>query len=653
MQGEGFVPSIVQWDDDYMLRSGKVTYWDHKFELPGKHLEADQPSINNIADNMQMERYDFPGGYSRKFDGIDPGGGERPADLSEIFIDNKKTAKTAMEIIDTRYKQSYGEGICCSMTAGHKFKFTDHPGKDTNGSYLLTHVTHDINQSPDYQSESVLENPYTNKFWCIKQGQGAPIFRSKMKTPKPIVYGSQTAIVVGPDTEEIFTDKYGRVKVQFHWDRDGKYDQRSSCWLRVAQIWAGKGWGSMHIPRVGMEVVVTYLEGDPDQPLIIGAVYNAANMPPYKLPDHKTRSTIKSDSSKGGGGFNEIRFEDRKGKEQVFIHAQKNEDIRVKNECMETIGASRHLIVGGNQLEKVGGDKHLKVGGDKYEQIEGDASLIVSGDYDMRSTAANFESTVIHLKGKKIVIDAENQLTLKSGSGFITIKKDGRVTIRGMKVMINSGGAAGRAADCSTTAPKSPKAADKADAGKTIELPPAPPPPPSPQLAKLKVAANKAKKEKAMSGPELLKLLEDLNTLVQVELTKMAAKDAAVKTVKMILAAKDGLPFINDSGPPPSPDPPKTDEDYFKLAELSGKPVTAPDGTEYEAGPKGKSKSKPLTAMTDEELYELAEKTGTPITVPGGSTYESGPKMKGKSTPMTLEQIKQAKEEYKRSKEKS
>ena len=149
-------------------------------------------------------------------------------------------------------------------------------------------------------------------------------FRPPRLARKPVIASTQTAVVVGKSGEEIWTDKYGRIKVQFFWDREGKADEKSSCWIRVAHGWAGKQWGSIYIPRIGQEVAVGFLEGDPDRPLIIGSVYNADQMPPYTLPDEQTKSTLKSDSSKGGGGFNEIRFEDKKGSEQIFIHGQKD-----------------------------------------------------------------------------------------------------------------------------------------------------------------------------------------------------------------------------------------------------------------------------------------------------------------------------------------
>jgi type VI secretion system secreted protein VgrG len=188
-------------------------------------------------------------------------------------------------------------------------------------------------------------------------------FRPPRSTAKPVVPGTQTAVVVGPSGDEIFTDKYGRVKIQFHWDREGKNNADSSCWLRVATCWAGKQWGAIHIPRIGQEVVVDFLEGDPDQPIIIGSVYNAEQMPPYQLPANKTQSGIKTRSSLSGSSanFNEIRFEDKKGNEQLYIHAEKNEDIIVENNKSEKVGHDETVTIAHDRTEKVGHDQAITV----------------------------------------------------------------------------------------------------------------------------------------------------------------------------------------------------------------------------------------------------------------------------------------------------
>jgi type VI secretion system secreted protein VgrG len=243
------------------------------------------------------------------------------------------------------------------------------------------------------------------------------------------------------------------------------------------------------------------LEGDPDQPIITGCVYNPQTMPPYTLPDEKTKSTIKSNSSKGGGGFNEFRFEDKKGSEQIFIHAEKNQDIRVKNDCMETILHDRHLIVDNDQFEKVKKDKHLQVGGDHNEKITGTMSLKVDQDIQEKAgqNYALEAGMSVHIKaGMTAVIEAGTQLTLKVGGNFVNINPAG-VQISGTMVMINSGGAAGSGAGCRPENPKDPKEADKAEPGQKIDRRP-PKPPPNPQNVKSLSGTSKGKGQKRTSS---------------------------------------------------------------------------------------------------------------------------------------------------------
>ncbi len=479
---EFFVASVTRLALDYQLHTGKVAFWDHKFELPTNKLDANKPSRFSVGGNQQLEVYEYPGFYAQRFDGVDKGGGEQGGELQKIFADKDRKAQVSVDVLDSQYKTFNGAGDCSSMTPGYRFKLKGHGLQAFNSQYVLTSVEHSAKQSPDYASESEVTGPYTNKFTCIPHGSGAPPFRPQPTTEKPFVQGSQTATVVGPAGEEIFTDKYGRVKVQFHWDRHGKVDAGSSCWVRVAQPHSGKQWGTMFIPRIGMEVVINFMEGDPDQPIIVGSVYNAENMPPYPLPQEKTKSTIKTNSSPGGGGFNELRFEDKAGSEQIFIHAQKDEDIRVNNDCMETIGNKRHLTVASDQIESVGGNKHLQVSGNQAEKIGGSSSLNVGGDQQEKigmkhAVDAGME---IHLKaGMKVVIEAGVQLTLKGPGGFIDINPAG-VTVQGTMVLINSGGAAGAGSGCSPDSPEKAKEADKAQSGQKVAPPQAPPPPPAP-----------------------------------------------------------------------------------------------------------------------------------------------------------------------------
>jgi len=392
------------------------------------------------------------------------------------------------------------------FVSGYKFTLEEHPRKDMNTDYVLTEIQHTAMTDAYATSRSPEGESYSNTFTCIPLS--VP-FRPLRVTPRPTVKGLQPAVVTGPSGEEIYSDKYGRVKVQFFWDRLGKKNENSSCWIRVSQPWAGKNWGAVFLPRIGQEVVVDFLESDPDQPLITGRVYNAEQMPPYKLPDMQTRSTFQSRSSKGGGtsNYNEIRFEDLKGSEQIFVNAEKDMDHRVEHDSREHIGANRHLIVNGSQLELVGTDKHLhvkgkqnekieadkslQVGGNCMESVTGDHSVNISGDRkesitgdDSRSVTGNVKEQVAQAvsqqigmnydqqAGQNINVTAGMNINLMGGmavnitgggtgvsivgpGGFISITAAG-VAIMGTMVLINSGGSPTPATPASPQSPSSP-----------------------------------------------------------------------------------------------------------------------------------------------------------------------------------------------------
>jgi type VI secretion system secreted protein VgrG len=477
---EDFVSAVGNWLMDHQLLTGKYSLRDYHHQIPTNKLKVEQPSRFNIGNNQHLEFYEYPGGYSRRFDGIDKSGGEQAGKLQKIFEDNTRTVKIRQEEIDAQHRIVRGTSDCCSFTAGNRFELFNHPNKSQNGQHVLVTVEHDCMQSPSYETGEEEELAYNNDFTCMPYGANQAPYRPPRKTPKPLVRGSQTAIVVGPSGEEIFTDKYGRVKVQFHWDREGEYDANSSCWLRVAQNWAGKRWGMMFIPRVGMEVIVDFLEGDPDQPIITGCVYNAETMPPYTLPDEKTKMTVKSDSSKGGGGFNEIRFEDKKGSEQVFLHGQKDQDIRIKNDRREWIGRDRHLIVKRDKKEKIERDVHTKVTQDVIEEIGRDHHLKVKGKVAQEisqsvsnKVGSNFAEEVggnyamkvsgnYTVEANMIVLKAQSGLTICVGGNYVTINPAG-VQINGTMVLINSGGAALPAVPGVLVPPMSPQDAEIAD----------------------------------------------------------------------------------------------------------------------------------------------------------------------------------------------
>ena len=306
--------------------------------------------------------------------------------------------------------------------------------------------------------------------------------------------GSQTAIVVGPSGEEIHTDKYGRIKVQFHWDREGQLDENSSCWVRVSQTWAGKNWGTMILPRIGQEVIVEFLEGDPDRPLVTGCVYNAEAMPPYALPDNKTISGIKTRSTKEGASdaLNTIRFEDKKDQEQLFIQAQRNQDVRVKGDRYETVGNKRHLVVVKDKLEwvkenrhekvdldhkeEIGKDRHLKVTGKEARDIGGSLSVSVGGDV-IHKFSMNHKHEVtqtLAIKGLSVKVEASTGIELKCGGSSIVLTPAAIFVMGGPLVNINSGSGPPvgpvTAQAVSPVAPEEALEADTADPAETQQM---------------------------------------------------------------------------------------------------------------------------------------------------------------------------------------
>ncbi len=431
---------IITWSVTKEVQPGKCVLNDFDFKNPTAKLEG-KATVSRDHAVSGLEIYDYPGEYEKKEEG-------------------DTYARARLEELQARYEVAHGTASARGIMAGALFTLEDHPREDQNREYLVVSASHHLS-APEYESGvgSGGETRYSCSFACISSDVQ---FRAARITPKPVVQGPQTAIVVGKAGEEIWPDEFGRVKLQFHWDRYGKADENSSCWVRVAQVWAGKGWGGIALPRIGQEVIVDFLEEDPDRPIVTGRVYNGANKPPYRLPDYATLSGIKSNSSKGGGGFNEIRFEDKKGEEQVMIHAQKDEDIIVLNDCRETIGNDRHLIVKNNQLEKVegdrseeicgdqkekvGGDRNVTVGGAQNTRIQGKLSLIVTGDVDESFEADHSEATSgkISLSADKIVLEAQTNVTISAGgselvldASGIDIKTGGIVTIQGSLIKLN------------------------------------------------------------------------------------------------------------------------------------------------------------------------------------------------------------------------
>ncbi len=429
---------VTSWEKAQELQTGAVDLTDHWFEMPTNNLQAvgfevDKVKTGTVEHPLALGGMDktaiveHPGGFAHWRDGIDPGGAERPADLDPLFEDNARIAGVRADQEATRTVRIQAAGTYCRLTPGHKFKLSEH--FDADGEYVLTEVTHaancgiaDTGGPGDYD--------YENSFECL------PFvlpFRPARETPRPVVKGTQTAVVVGPPDEEIFPDKYGRVKVWFRWDPEGPRGLDSSCWVRVAQSWAGTQWGFQQLPRIGQEVIVDFLEGDPDQPIIIGSVYNNDLMPTYDLPANKTVSGIKTRSSPGGtaNNYNELKFEDKKGQELVSIHAEKDMSITVEDNYTVSIGGEQ------KDPRKAGKSSSTTFGDTSYTVSKGDYKFSVDagkGDwfvkgpvveiFDNTQTTTVTNSIDISSKTSFVHVTSPTEILLTVGSSTLRMTPD-------------------------------------------------------------------------------------------------------------------------------------------------------------------------------------------------------------------------------------
>ncbi|MBN2576202.1 MAG: type VI secretion system tip protein VgrG [Deltaproteobacteria bacterium] len=461
--------------------------------------QIEQTNSSAGQPGSDFEDYDYPGGLYEKTDA----GAE-----AQIRLDGAHVANTVIEVEGNTMGLGVGDLLKLRRPASVDGEFNPFWDEaDFDKEYLITSASYfvSINQ---YETGDVAasDEPFRATYTLLDSQ--AP-FRPARTALKPRIEGPQTALVVGSTGEEIYTDKYGRVRVQFDWDRLGRRDEKSSCWVRVAQVWAGKQWGAIHIPRVGQEVIVEFLDGDPDRPIVTGRVYNTDSMPPYALPDNKTQSGIKSRSSKGGSAsnFNEFRFEDLKGSEQIFLQAEKDLDIYVKNDESRVVGHDRTKVVendesstikgnrteevvkdetisihgsrtetvdkdesitiGGGRNETVGGDESVAIGGGRSKAVGANESIAIGGSRSEavgknESVTIGGARTVAVAKadslsvggdrkqqvggsdqlqaGKKILVDGGDEVTLKSGSASITLKKDGTILLKGKDVSIRASG---------------------------------------------------------------------------------------------------------------------------------------------------------------------------------------------------------------------
>ncbi|HSD18231.1 MAG TPA: type VI secretion system tip protein TssI/VgrG [Thermomonas sp.] len=420
------------------MRTRKVTLHDWDYKRRGS-VGENTPTVLDIGADHGLERYRYPGGFVSQ------------SGLSDTET-GKHLSKVLMEAEESSHLRYRGDSQIRTLVPGHTFTLYDHPFDEFNVEYMILSVWH--HGRNNLTAGGGGGGDYGNEFTLQPH---ATVYRAPLTTRKGLVHGPQTAIVVGPAGEEIYTDELGRIKVRFHWDRKlsnqstSMPDDKASCWIRVAQMWAGNGYGTMFIPRIGMEVVVDFLEGDPDRPIAVGCVYNGINKPPYTLPTDATKSTIKTLSSKGGGGSNELRFEDKKGSEEVFLQAQKALNVNVKADKHEYVGGNSDLKIDGKYTVGVKGDYHQVMYAEWANSSVGDMTLgtksglrlKATSNIDALSVAGNI---VLGAQGGNIEAKATvainldgNMISLKAGSSSITMNP-GMIQIQSPLVMINSGG---------------------------------------------------------------------------------------------------------------------------------------------------------------------------------------------------------------------
>jgi type VI secretion system secreted protein VgrG len=414
---------ISRWEHQYELRPGKYAQTDYNFEKPTAAMMAKTESLVKVGGNDKLEIYDYPGVYDKKADG---------EAIAKIRIEEEEAAHDVVA----------GDSTCRTFVAGAKFTLDSHDcPTETGQGFVLTSVTHAASE-PTYTSGAAEGLSYRNSFTCIPE---SVVFRPARISPRPFVQGIQTAVVVGPAGEEIYTDKHGRIKVQFHWDREGKKDENSSCWMRVATTWAGKGWGFQQIPRIGQEVIIDFLEGNPDRPLVTGSVYNADHMPSAKLPEERATSGMKSASYPGSAGWNGMHCTDTKKKELLAIHAQKDMTTVVEHDETLTVNTGDRTIkvVAGKHTETIKGDTKITIetgnlvhdvqtGTGKYhvmgavnEHYENTLDTLVTNGISITSATAHIyihtaTSIQLHVGASSIWMDSGGQIAIKGKNIAIT-----------------------------------------------------------------------------------------------------------------------------------------------------------------------------------------------------------------------------------------
>jgi len=430
-------PAIFRFSYQERVRAASVAMKDYTFKNPAYALMHEHQADKLESQREDYQHYDYPGRFKTDASG-------QP--FTESRLDGLRNDATT----------ATGQSNRPDFTAGAKTELTEHDNQNLNRDWLFTRVIHKGEQ-PQALEEEGGDGPttYHNDFEAI------PADRTWRPNPntinRPLMDGPQIAIVTGPEGEEIHCDEHGRVKVRFPWDRHSKNDEHSSAWLRVSQGWAGGQYGFMALPRIGHEVIVSFLDGDPDQPIITARTYHATNTPPYVLPEHKTRTTLKTRTHKGEGS-NELRFEDEADKQQIYVHAQKDLDLLTEHNRTEVIKNDSHRTVENNAFSYIKGNQHATVDGEKRESVGGDCNQSIGGTFHQKSgqgILSEAGTEVHHKAGAKVVLDAGAELTISAGGSLLKLDPSG-VTLSGPGVKINSGGAPGSGPGQDVVMPETP-----------------------------------------------------------------------------------------------------------------------------------------------------------------------------------------------------
>ncbi len=448
------------------VRPSDVELKDYSFKTPAYGLSQKKMGAELDHQRDTYQHFDYPGRYKQ-----DPSG--------------NAFAQSRLDALRNDAVAGSGKSNSAALLPGQTFSLTEHPNGALNTDWQIVHIRH-TGEQPQALEEEGGSGPtvYHNEFGVVKANT---TWRARIGSPeaphKPMVDGPQIAIVVGPEGEEIYCDEHGRVKLQFPWDRYGSSNDQSSCWVRVSQGWAGGQYGMMAIPRIGHEVIVSFLEGDPDQPIVTGRTYHATNRPPYDLPANKTRTVLRTETHKGEG-FNELRFEDQAGQEEIYLHGQKDLNVLIENNAAWHIKHDEHRDIDNERVTRIRkvpgkdgsppslGNDHLTVEGEKRDHIKADYSLTVDTSLHQKLGQSLLVEAgeEVHIKvGDKLVLEAGSEITLKGGGSFVKVDPSG-IKLVGPAIKLNAGGSPGSGSGWAGQAPVTPKGVEVVKAPELVEL---------------------------------------------------------------------------------------------------------------------------------------------------------------------------------------